>query len=379
MTFPRAFLAFTLRFATAIALTGGIASFAIACPDVLKSASTRFLQRGDLCSLHDRYENALQILRRRGYAHPERLGNIMAPRFINFPDWLKNRDRSPSRAAKIYDPAPLTWTKWEAGAALIDASARENVARGRLPILTLEWMKTIHAATLDKLLESAGRLRTGGEVGMALKHELAVTRAQAEAARAVEYPAALTPNARLLRFHPTECLEDRSDEFKALYKTQSFFYFFQWPEISPDRYFKAEDGLLRQCGYLDYAPVEEVEPQLQRWLAFINAQTDAWAHGTFDVDPLLVAARAQRWFVAIHPYEDGNGRMSRFMMDWLLESLGLPAPILAQMDEDVYSTEEQWATQVGDGLLRALNAAETCVLRPGVRGCTEINLAGSRP
>jgi len=39
---------------------------------------------------------------------------------------------------------------------------------------------------------------------------------------------------------------------------------------------------------------------------------------TADIDPILRAARAHLWFVTIHPFDDGNGRIARAISDWAL-------------------------------------------------------------
>ncbi len=39
---------------------------------------------------------------------------------------------------------------------------------------------------------------------------------------------------------------------------------------------------------------------------------------TGDIDPLLKAALAHLWFVTLHPFEDGNGRIARAIADWAL-------------------------------------------------------------
>ncbi len=39
---------------------------------------------------------------------------------------------------------------------------------------------------------------------------------------------------------------------------------------------------------------------------------------TDDIDPLLGAAVAHLWFVTIHPFDDGNGRIARAIADWAL-------------------------------------------------------------
>jgi Fic family protein len=44
----------------------------------------------------------------------------------------------------------------------------------------------------------------------------------------------------------------------------------------------------------------------------------AWANKSDDTDPVLRAALAHLWFVAIHPFDDGNGRIARAIADWAL-------------------------------------------------------------
>jgi len=43
-----------------------------------------------------------------------------------------------------------------------------------------------------------------------------------------------------------------------------------------------------------------------------------WFNGTNDLDPVLKAAVAHFWFVTIHPFEDGNGRIARAIADMAL-------------------------------------------------------------
>lgn len=47
--------------------------------------------------------------------------------------------------------------------------------------------------------------------------------------------------------------------------------------------------------------------------AFLN-----WMEGSADIDPVLKAGLAHLWFVTIHPFEDGNGRIARAIADLAL-------------------------------------------------------------
>jgi len=43
-----------------------------------------------------------------------------------------------------------------------------------------------------------------------------------------------------------------------------------------------------------------------------------WLNGDSDSDPVLKAALAHLWFVTIHPFDDGNGRLARAITDMML-------------------------------------------------------------
>ena len=59
------------------------------------------------------------------------------------------------------------------------------------------------------------------------------------------------------------------------------------------------------------APASElVEEEMDKFLR--------WFNSTNDLDPVIKAAIAHLWFVTIHPFADGNGRMARTITDMLL-------------------------------------------------------------
>ena len=51
----------------------------------------------------------------------------------------------------------------------------------------------------------------------------------------------------------------------------------------------------------------------------------SWINSPNSVDPIIKAAIAHLWFVTIHPFDDGNGRMTRTLTDMLISRAdGLP-------------------------------------------------------
>jgi Fic family protein len=79
-----------------------------------------------------------------------------------------------------------------------------------------------------------------------------------------------------------------------------------------------------------------------------------WGESRQEVDGLLRAAMSHLWFVAVHPFEDGNGRVARTLTDMALaqdESLAtryysLSSQIMGER-ESYYSVLER--TNKGDG------------------------------
>ena len=57
-------------------------------------------------------------------------------------------------------------------------------------------------------------------------------------------------------------------------------------------------------------PAARVEAEMRAFLDWFNAGGD--------IDPVLKAALAHLWFVTIHPFDDGNGRMARAIADMAL-------------------------------------------------------------
>ncbi len=57
-------------------------------------------------------------------------------------------------------------------------------------------------------------------------------------------------------------------------------------------------------------PKAELDKEMNRFLAWINMDNEP--------DPILKAGIAHLWFVMIHPFDDGNGRIGRAVTDYLL-------------------------------------------------------------
>jgi Fic family protein len=66
----------------------------------------------------------------------------------------------------------------------------------------------------------------------------------------------------------------------------------------------------RERVHFEAPAAKRVPGEMARFIAWCNADTDE--------DPVLRAAIAHFWFVTIHPFEDGNGRLARALADLML-------------------------------------------------------------
>ncbi len=80
-----------------------------------------------------------------------------------------------------------------------------------------------------------------------------------------------------------------------------------------------------------YATPEETPAKMSDLMAWLREQQE-----NEDLHPLAVAAIFHHRFVAIHPFDDGNGRMSRLLMNLLLLQYGYPPVVIKQQDRQAY-------------------------------------------
>ncbi len=66
----------------------------------------------------------------------------------------------------------------------------------------------------------------------------------------------------------------------------------------------------RQRVHFQAPPADRLETEMQRFLAWVNRASGE--------PPLVKAALAHLWFVTVHPFDDGNGRIARAIGDLLL-------------------------------------------------------------
>ena len=80
-----------------------------------------------------------------------------------------------------------------------------------------------------------------------------------------------------------------------------------------------------------YATPEETPAKMNDLMAWLQEH-----QAKQDLHPLVLAAVFHYRFVAIHPFDDGNGRMSRLLMNLLLIQNGYPPVVIKQENRQAY-------------------------------------------
>lgn len=87
-------------------------------------------------------------------------------------------------------------------------------------------------------------------------------------------------------------------------------------------------------------------------IAEMMAEFGAWlgSHSVprVDLDPVIAACVAHAWFVYIHPFQDGNGRTARILLNLLLIRNGYPLSIVTKDDRQRYYNALETSQEGGD-------------------------------
>ncbi len=100
--------------------------------------------------------------------------------------------------------------------------------------------------------------------------------------------------------------------------------------ITPGKYKTKPNHVLTLDGELHYYcdPVK-VPEEMEKLVAMINYKNE-------DMHSVELAARVHHRFVALHPFDDGNGRVARILMNLLLMKEGYPPVVIKNEKREEY-------------------------------------------
>jgi len=91
-------------------------------------------------------------------------------------------------------------------------------------------------------------------------------------------------------------------------------------------------------------PANNLEAEMNRFLVWINTKES--------LDPLIKASIAHLWFLLIHPFDDGNGRLGRAISDFVLSrSPSIPSTLFSTASE-INRRRKEYYTQLDNVCIR---------------------------
>lgn len=103
-------------------------------------------------------------------------------------------------------------------------------------------------------------------------------------------------------------------------------------QIVPGDYKNSPNNVITATGELfEFAPPTEVPARMQRLVTWLDASLN---EGT--LHPVTIAAKLHHDFVLIHPFDDGNGRVARMLVNYLFMRLGYPPVIVPTQEKATY-------------------------------------------
>ncbi len=89
--------------------------------------------------------------------------------------------------------------------------------------------------------------------------------------------------------------------------------------------------------YYDAVPTQQVKYEMDRFLSWFNDNST--------IDPVLKAAIAHFWFIIIHPFDDGNGRIARAISDLMLARAdGIPERYYSMSSQILIERKQYYET-----------------------------------
>ncbi len=295
----------------------------IACEDNLKPYAFE-------CEIQDQYKSIASEFSTQFHIQAEKILNYKAQKFIDTASWNKSLHTKNFNPKTIYSPAPLTWDLW----ASMDNFVNE------LPLdtkISEELLKSIHLKAMTTDLMTFWSVHLKGARPGKIRSE--------SSQRPPEY------------FY--NCNDDKVSESLAEFlKNYDIKTMDHQPMISVNLYSCLSNDNVRTSDYsgnIQYLQSEKVPAELNYWISDYNEENMG------SLSPVEKVADLQRKFVAIHPFGDGNGRMSRFLQDLYLKKWGLPAPISNLLQQDIITPTAQYRSNMKLALKKTIVILSSCL------------------
>lgn len=338
--------------------------------------------------------------------------DVIARRFINRADWESYISQNKHNPRCVYSPKPQTWDNW-IETTVNDVSSAVKEKRALTVDLLKEWNRSALTKTLPDFID-IGELKHHMNYGKNVERRDALTKKEIAELQAIYFPAADGANAAAaLSWMPLTCKEDINiknmkipykvsrrdcwDIYKHAKKKAStskdkvsrmtpeqkedydfwvrtvkdmdqgllfdrWYWYACWPAPTAQELAKQD----KQCGMIKYADPSKAPTILQSILDNVNqyVATSTNAQSSSEAsreDVISFALKTQRQVVALHPFNKGNGRVSRWVMDYITESQNLPPILIKDMNRDLTTPWQEYLANGRAGMQESVSRMQQCM------------------
>jgi len=307
-------------------------SSAFACPGFLAN-------HPDECKMHDDYKKLRKEMYQKHGVNVEYLTGYRARRLIEEDKWNESKEENGCHPEKVYDPKPDVWASWEEGAHFLSNLMLDEKLKGKGIKIDRDFMRdlNLHAVKIN-IMGTLSKLK-GSEPGKVREHSLGVPGFVFDCVR----DNVKSENVDAVKNF--DIFDDNGDPLVGI--------------IGPAL---GCPGVDTYSGVVSYSYTSSVEGELNKLFKQIGERVTKLSHGSTEqeVSPLEMIADFQRWFVAIHPYGDGNGRTSRFLQDYLMAKMGLPFAPSGMLQDDVLLSKEEYRKLFKDTTMETMDMLKSC-------------------
>jgi hypothetical protein len=308
-----------------------------------------------------------------------KIKDLAARRFINRPDWeayLADTSHAKIDPSEVYSPAPVTWNDWW------DVAENEvrAAAIAREP-LSIELLEKWNRQSLDGTGIQGGAIKETPNYGSNRDRADAQTRQQIQTVNKFKIDAQ-----QVLSWVGLVCHEDLPKDLKlptdlpdcqqiaetvknlpddpfwkqtgvdmAAGNIEAWYWYACWPRANPK--LKGDE---RACGMIVYPVPSMARKVLSELVRQVNQYFSADGKKRHE-DPIQFALRIQRTTVALHPFPKGNGRLSRWIMDYITERAAIPPILVQNMNDDISTPLKLYQKQGRQGVNESLLIMEDCL------------------